>query len=66
MRVPGAVAVVLAMAWAGDVSASGLGQPEPWQLGLQQAATPVARSIASFHNFLLLITVAISAICGRL
>ncbi len=60
MRVPGAVAVVLAMAWAGDVSASGLGQPEPWQLGLQQAATPVARSIASFHNFLLLITVAIS------
>ncbi len=60
LRLLGAVAVALAMALASDVSAAGLGQPDPWQLGLQQAATPVARSTASFHNFLLLIAVAIS------
>ena len=31
------------------------GQPEPWQMGLQDAVTPVAEFIHSFHNFLLVI-----------
>ncbi|WP_425256205.1 cytochrome c oxidase subunit II [Microbaculum marinisediminis] len=30
-------------------------QPEPWQLDFQPAATPVMESIASFHNFLLIL-----------
>ena len=28
------------------------GQPEPWQLGMQQGATPVMDDIIWFHNFL--------------
>jgi cytochrome c oxidase subunit II len=35
------------------------GQPEPWQMGLQDAATPVAEFINTFHNWL---TVVISLI----
>ncbi len=38
-----------------------VGQPSPWQLGLQDAATPVMADIISFHNFLLWIITAISA-----
>ena len=30
-----------------------VGQPSPWQLGLQDAATPVMADITWFHNFLL-------------
>lgn len=34
------------------------GQPRDWQLGFQEAVTPIARQITDFHNFLLvLITV---------
>jgi cytochrome c oxidase subunit II len=36
------------------------GQPEPWQVGLQDAATPVAEFIAWLHNFLLVIITAIT------
>jgi cytochrome c oxidase subunit 2 len=42
------------MAWAGD------GQPSPWQLGFQQAATGVMENINSFHTFLLYVITAIS------
>ncbi len=41
-------------AWAGS------GQPSPWQLGFQQAATPVMENIVWFHDFLLWLTVAIT------
>ena len=36
------------------------GQPEPWQLGLQQGATPVMDNIIWFHNFLLWVITAIT------
>ncbi len=36
------------------------GQPEPWQLGLQDAATPVAEFNAWLHNFLLVIITVIT------
>src|SRR5215469_10788527 len=32
---------------------AGLGQPTPWQLGLQESATPVMDVITSFHDILL-------------
>jgi len=38
-----------------------LGQPAPWQLGLQEAASPVMQDIVSFHNFLLWVITAITA-----
>lgn len=45
---------VAGAAWAGS------GQPSPWQLGFQQAATPVMENIVWFHDFLLWLTVAIT------
>ncbi|HZC57177.1 MAG TPA: cytochrome c oxidase subunit II [Xanthobacteraceae bacterium] len=38
-----------------------LGQPVPWQMDLQQAATPVMEEIATFHYYLLWIIGMISA-----
>jgi cytochrome c oxidase subunit II len=38
-----------------------VGQPSPWQLGLQDAASPVMVDIEWFHNFLLWITAGITA-----
>jgi cytochrome c oxidase subunit 2 len=37
-----------------------LGQAVPWQMGLQDAATPVAEGIAWLHNFLLVIITVIT------
>jgi cytochrome c oxidase subunit II len=42
------------------VALAGLGQPEPWQMDLQDSATPVMDQIASFHFFLLWVIAAIS------
>ena len=44
----------------GGAAFAGLGQPSPWQLGLQQSATPVMDDIVSFHNFLLWLITAIT------
>lgn len=38
------------------------GVPQPWQLGLQDAATPVMAQMESFHNLLLVIIFAIAAL----
>lgn len=43
----------LFIAFAVPAAAAGLGQPVPWQLGLQLPATPVAEGITSLHTFLL-------------
>jgi cytochrome c oxidase subunit 2 len=40
-------------AWAG------LGQPSPWEIGLQQSASPVMDDIVWFHDFLVWVIVAI-------
>jgi cytochrome c oxidase subunit II len=57
-----AVATVALMgcgaAWAG------LGQPSPWQLGLQEAGTPVMQDIVWFHDDLLLVIITIIAAFG--
>jgi len=49
-----AVMMPEAVAWAG------LGQPSPWQLGLQDAGSPVMEELASFHNVLVWIITVIS------
>ena len=49
------VLLASAAAWAA------VGQPEPWQMGLQDAATPIAEFIAWLHDFLLWIITAITA-----
>jgi cytochrome c oxidase subunit II len=44
----------------GGAAFAGSGQPSPWQLGFQQAATPVMENIVWFHDFLLWLIVAIT------
>jgi cytochrome c oxidase subunit II len=43
------------VAWAG------LGQPTPWQMDLQDSASPVMQDVANFHFFLLWVIAVISA-----
>jgi cytochrome c oxidase subunit 2 len=40
---------------------AGLGHPSPWQMDLQDSATPVMQEIATFHNYLLWVIGLISA-----
>jgi len=44
----------------GGLAWAGLGQPSPWELGLQESATPVMDDIVWFHNFLIWLIVAIA------
>ena len=53
------VTSVAAFMTGGQVFA-GSGQPTPWQLGLQQSASPVMDDIVWFHNFLLWVITAIT------
>jgi cytochrome c oxidase subunit II len=54
-----AVTIGALVASAGAAFAQ-LGQPAPWQITMQDAATPVMADIVSFNNFLLWIIAAIS------
>ena len=50
------VAITLvAILMGGEAALAGLGQPSPWQVGLQQSASPVMDNIIWFHDFLLYI-----------
>jgi cytochrome c oxidase subunit 2 len=53
--------VVTSVAGLGlGVALATTGQPEPWQLGMQQGVTPVMDNIIWFHNFLMYLIVAIT------
>ncbi|MGI8724187.1 MAG: cytochrome c oxidase subunit II [Methyloceanibacter sp.] len=39
---------------------AGEGQPSPWQIGFQRAATPIMEQITSFHTFVTIIIVVIA------
>jgi cytochrome c oxidase subunit 2 len=47
--------ILTGMAAGGGMALAASGQPSPWEMGLQGAATPVMESIISFHNILLVI-----------
>jgi len=50
----GAHAVTIgALLFGSGMAFAGVGQPSPWQLGLQDAASPVMVDITWFHDFLL-------------
>ena len=51
----GGVLASAGAAWAG------LGQPTPWQMDLQDSASPVMADVAGFHFFLLWVIALISA-----
>ncbi len=59
-RLIAVVVTGVAIIATGGVALAGLGQPSPWELGLQQSATPVMNDIAWFHDFLLWLTAAIA------
>lgn len=57
-----AVAILAAAGGAVVPAAAMAGQPTPWQMGMQPAATPVMAAITSLHNLLLVIIFGIAAI----
>lgn len=59
-RLIASTAIVLAILSTGETACAGFGQPSPWQIGMQQSASPVMDDITRFHNFLLWIIAAIS------
>jgi cytochrome c oxidase subunit 2 len=48
-------------AWFGGAAPALADAPKPWQLGFQEAASPVMELISSFHDFLLIIIISIGA-----
>jgi len=64
MRFPkltaGLAAMAATMTAAQSAFAGALGEAVPWQMGLQQAATPLMQDVRSFHNLLLIITSAVA------
>ncbi len=61
LRLSAIAAAAGALLASAGVALAELGQPSPWELGLQDAGSPVMADIISFHNFLLWIITAISA-----
>ena len=57
LRLPGALAAFAALL-AGRPALAG--QPEPWGLNLQEAASPIMEQMIDFHNLLLVIITAIT------
>ena len=54
------MAATIFIVFTGGAALAASGQPSPWQLGLQQAATPVMDDVIWFHTFLLYIIAAIA------
>ena len=54
------IAAVIVVGAVAAPALAGLGQPSPWQMGLQESATPVMDTIESFHNVLLYVITAIA------
>ena len=59
-RLAALAAAVMPGLLTGGAAQAGSGQPSPWQMGFQQAATPVMENIVWFHDFLLWLIVAIA------
>jgi cytochrome c oxidase subunit II len=48
--------LLAALGMAGTAAGEMVTKPEPWQMNLQPAATPIMHAVANLHNFLLIIT----------
>jgi cytochrome c oxidase subunit II len=55
-----ALAVVMVGLLGGGAAFADFGQPSPWQMGLQGAATPVMEELVTFHDALLYVITAIT------
>ena len=66
-RMLGLAVASVALVAGGAVFAEDLGQPAPWEFRLQESASPVMDSVASFHSYLsVLITVITLFVLGLL
>ncbi|HUW73913.1 MAG TPA: cytochrome c oxidase subunit II [Methyloceanibacter sp.] len=54
------VLAALAGLFASGPALAGMGQPSPWQLGFQDAATPVMAQITDFHTYVTIIITVIA------
>lgn len=54
------VFAALAGIGASSPAVAGLGQPTPWQINFQEAATPIMEQIHDFHNYVNVIIIAIT------
>jgi cytochrome c oxidase subunit II len=59
-RMTALVVTIFAMLAGGGAALAEFGQPSPWQLGMQQSATPVMDNIVWFHDYLLYFIAAIT------
>ncbi len=59
-RLAAALAAFTLLLAGAEAAFAAMGQPSPWQMGLQQAATPVMENIIWFHDFLLYLITAIA------
>jgi cytochrome c oxidase subunit 2 len=59
-RLTAIVATVAALFAGAGAAFAGLGQPTPWEMGMQDAASPVMEDITSFHTFVLWLITAIT------
>ncbi len=59
-RVIALATIFLTVLAGGGVALAGLGQPSPWELGLQQSGSTGMDAIVSFHNLLLVIITGVS------
>jgi len=59
-RLTAIAAATAAVLGSAGAAFAALGHPVPWQMDLQDAATPVMADISSFHTFLLWVIAAIS------
>ncbi len=59
VTIAAAVAAFGVALMTGGAALAGLGQPSPWELGLQKSASPIMDNIIWFHDFLLYIITAI-------
>ena len=55
LRVAASAALGIAVLTICGPARAGIGQPSPWETGLQQSASPVMDNLVAFHNFLLVI-----------
>jgi cytochrome c oxidase subunit 2 len=55
-------AMAAALVASGTIALAGLGQPSPWQLGLQDSASVVMDQLTGFHSFLLVIITLITVL----
>jgi cytochrome c oxidase subunit 2 len=53
-------AMAAALVASGTGAVAGMGQPTPWQIGLQDSASEVMDQLSGFHSFLLIVTTLIT------